>query len=390
MPMIDMRDMLHHAYRNGYAVGAFNVVSLEFLEAILAGAEQTRAPVILSVAEAHFDYFQPENLLPAVVAAARRATVPVAVHLDQGTSSAVAERAIRLGCNGVMLDASHLPFAENVARTREVVGLAHACGIPVEGGLGYVASADTMHHPSQATYTPLEEVTRFVAETGIDFLAVSVGTMQGRLQQAPRLDFARLTHITEAIDVPLVIHGGSGLTDEQFRDLIPRGVAKLNYYTSLSDAAAAAVRGKAATDAAAGYPELMEEVRAAIRTDVERCIRLWGSADRADEVLAKCRPWREVEHVIVYNVNPSLPEQDVAAMMAKGREMLGRIPGVRRVVTGRALKDDARYRYCWVVRFAHAEVIDTYRNHPLHVEYADTTYRPNAGDRITTDFEVLE
>lgn len=392
MPLVDMSDMLHHAYRNGYAVGAFNLTDLSFLQAILEGAEHTRAPVILSLAESHFEHFDLELLMPAVIAAARRAKVPVAVHLDHGASLAVAERAIRLGCNGVMVDASHLPFAENAAHTREVVDMAHACGIPVEGELGYVAGVegeDAAHHPGQLIYTSPEEVNRFIAETGVDFLAVSIGTVHGHLHGEPHLDFGRLTHITEAVDIPLVIHGGSGLSDDQFRDLIARGVAKINYYTGLSDAAAACVRANAANPAA-GYTGLLRGVMGAVRAEVERCIRLWGSADHAEEVLAKCRPWRELEHVIVYNVNVGLTEQDVDEMMAKGRATLSRIPGVRRVVTGRAVKDNAPYRYCWLVRFAQPQVIETYRDHPRHIEYADTVFRPNAADRITIDFETLD
>lgn len=393
MPMVDMSDMLHHAYRNGYAVGAFNLTGLGFLEAILKGAEHAHAPVILSLAESHFEHFDFELLMPAVVAAARLAKVPVAVHLDHGASLASAERAIRLGCNSVMVDASHLPFAENTARMREVVDMAHACGIPVEGELGYVAGVegeDAAHHPGQLIYTSPEEANRFVAESGLDFLAVSVGTVHGHAHGAPPLDFGRLTHITEAVDIPLVIHGGSGLSDDQFRELIARGVAKINYYTGLSDAAAARIRANAAADPAAGYTGLMRGVKDAVRAEVERCIRLWGSADHANEVLAKCRPWREVEHVIVYNVNADLTEQDVEEMMAKGRATLSRIPGVRRVVTGRAVKDNPPYHYCWLIRFAQPQVIETYRDHPRHVEYADTVFRPNAGDRITIDFETLD
>lgn len=393
MPLVDMSDMLHHAYRNSYAVGAFNLTDPTFLEAILEGAERTRAPVILSLAESHFEHFDFELLMPAVVAAARRAKVPVAIHLDHGTSLAVAEQAIRLGCNGVMMDASHLPFAENAARTREVVEMAHACGIPVEGELGYVAGVegeDAARHPGQLIHTSPEEVNRFIAETGVDFLAVSVGTVHGRLPGAPRLDFGRLTHITEAVDIPLVIHGGSGLSDDQFRELIARGVAKINYYTGLSDAAAACVCANAANNPAAGYAGLLRDVKDAVRAEVERCIRLWGSADHAEELLAKCRPWREVEHVIVYNTNADLTEQDVEEMMAKGRATLGRIPGVRRVATGRAVKDSPPYRYCWLIRFAQPRVIEAYRDHPHHVEYADTVFRPNAADRITIDFETLD
>ena len=133
MALINMRDMLYHAYRNGYAVGAFDLVSLEFLEGIMAAAERCHSPVILSLAESHFDYFDFELIMPAVEAAARRASVPVAIHLDHGSNLKSAISAINLGCNGVMVDASHESFSDNLRCTSAVVEMAHACGVPVEG-----------------------------------------------------------------------------------------------------------------------------------------------------------------------------------------------------------------------------------------------------------------
>ena len=150
MPLVHMADMLAHAHRHRYAVGAFDLVELSFLEAIVAGAEACEAPVILSLAESHFEHYDFELAMAATVAAARRARVPVAIHLDHGASLESAVRGIALGCNGVMVDASHEPFAENVRRTREVVEMAHACGVPVEGELGYVAGVegeDAEKHP---------------------------------------------------------------------------------------------------------------------------------------------------------------------------------------------------------------------------------------------------
>ena len=132
MPLVDMRDMLNHAYRNGYAVGGFDLVSLDFLEAIITAAEHTRSPVILSLAESHFEYYDFELAMAATERAARRASVPVAIHLDHGASFDSAVRAINLGCNGVMVDASHMDFPNNVATTQLVVEMAHACGIGVE------------------------------------------------------------------------------------------------------------------------------------------------------------------------------------------------------------------------------------------------------------------
>lgn len=392
MPLVDMRDMLQHAYRERYAVGAFDLVGLDFLEAILAGAEAVRAPAILSLAESHFEHYDFELAMAATVAAARRATVPVAIHLDHGASLESAVRGINLGCNGVMVDASTQAFDENAARTRAVVEMAHACGVPVEGELGYVAGVegeDAEKHPGEVIYTTPAEARIYVERTGVDFLAVSIGTVHGRLRGEPKLDFERLRQINETLRLPLVIHGGTGLSDAQYRQLIENGVTKINYYTALADAAGMSIRARAARDARAGYTGLLKDVRAAIRAEVGRVIGLWGSAGRAAEALAVCRPWEPVEHVIIYNVK-GITDAEVGKMMARGREVLSKIPGVRRVFTGQALRRDDRYQYCWLVRFANPSVVASYRDHPDHVAFANTQFRPVAADRISIDFESAE
>ncbi len=391
MPMVHMKDMLSHAHANGYAVGAFDLVSLDFLEAILEAAERERAPVILSLAESHFTYFNFDTIMPAVEHAARQARVPVAVHLDHGASLRSAVRAINAGCNGVMVDASDKPFDENVARTRAVVEMAHGCGVPVEGELGYVPGVegeDAKLHPGEVAYTTPEEAERYMEETGVDFLAVSIGTVHGRMKGTPKLDFERLDAINGRLGIPLVIHGGTGLSDEQFRGLISRGVAKINYYTALADRAGARIRENAGRDGAAGYTGLVAGVREAIADEVARCIGLWGSAGRAADVLAAATPWRPVEHLIIYNVD-GLDDDGTKAMMARGREVLGAIPGVRAVFTGEAVKPEASYRYTWLVRFCHPAVIDSYREHPDHVAFADEHFRPVAGERISIDYREV-
>ena len=147
MPLVNISDMLHHAHQHRYAVGAFDVVSLDFIEGVMAAAESLRAPVILSLAESHFEFFDFELLMAAVERAAERSTVPVAIHLDHGSSLESAVRGINQGCTGVMVDASSLPLDENIARTREVVEMARGCGVPVEGELGYVPGVEArMQH----------------------------------------------------------------------------------------------------------------------------------------------------------------------------------------------------------------------------------------------------
>ena len=388
MPLVNMRDMLQHAHTEGYAVGAFDLVSLDFLQGILAAAEKCRAPVILSLAESHFEYFDFQILMPAVEAAACRTSVPVAIHLDHGASFESAVEGIRLGCTGVMVDASTQPFEDNVRFTHQIVEMAHGCGIPVEGELGYVAGVegeDAERHPGEVRYTEVDEAREYVERSGVDFLAVSVGTVHGRMQGEPRLDFVRLAEINQALGIPLVIHGGTGLSDEQFRQLIGNGVAKINYYTALADAAGQRIRDNAGKDSRCGYTGLVKGVSQAVEQETERCIRLWGSAGRADEVLAIAESRHEVEHVIVYNTR-EIDASQVDSLMQIGRDTLGRIPGVRRVFTGHALSGEAPYRHCWLVRFTDPCVVESYKNHPEHVQYADKYFRPVAGDRITIDF----
>jgi len=388
MPLVNMRDMLDHAYQNQYAVGGFDLVSLDFLEAIIAAAEATRSPVILSLAESHFEYYDFELAMAAAEAAAKRTVIPVAIHLDHGASYDSAVHAINLGCNGVMVDASHEPLEENIATTKRIVDMAHACGVPVEGELGYVAGVegeDAEKHPGEVVYTSTGEAQAYVEQTGVDFLAVSIGTVHGRMRGEPQLDFARLEEINGTLGIPLVIHGGTGLSNEQFSKLIANGVTKINYYTALADAAGKKMRTNVAADDRCGYTGIVKGIRDEIRIEVERCMNNWGSAGKADEVLDCCEPWQPVHHVIIYNVEKVNDEQ-IKRIMARGQNVLGKIPGVRRVNTGTAIQKDASYRFSWLIEFVHKNVIDSYHDHPDHTSFANELFRPVAGNRISIDF----
>jgi fructose-bisphosphate aldolase class II len=387
--LVDMKAMLRHAYEHGYAVGGFDVVDLAFVAGVMAAAERCQAPVILSLAESHFTHYDLETLMPAVETAAKRASVPVAIHLDHGASLDSAIHAIRLGCNGVMVDASEERLETNIARTRQVVQMAHGCGVPVEGELGYVPGIegeDALLHPGEIAYTEVDTAADYVAQTGVDLLAVSIGTVHGRMQGRPELDFGRLQAINDALGLPLVIHGGTGLDEAQFRGLIARGVAKINYYTALADAAASAVWTQGGANS---YAHLFRRVSDAVADETERCIRLWGGAGRAAELLSRCPAWEPVEHLITYNVGHG-DDTDVPAMIAEGRRVLAAVPGVRTVEAGQAVAiDQARYRYCWLVRFASEAVIGSYRDHPLHTAFADGRFRPVAPDRMSIDYRLF-
>lgn len=378
MPLVNMKDMLHHAYHNGYAVGAFDLPSLEFLEAIISAAESARAPVILSLAESHFGDFDFELAMSAVEVAAQRAVVPVAIHFDHGENPDSAVKAIRFGCNSVMVDTSHLPLGENLEITRAVVKIAHACGVVVEGELGYVSGV--------VSYTTLAEAKGFVERTEVDFLAVSIGTVHDRRNGKLKLDWSRLKEINVALGIPLVIHGGTGLTDEQFRRLITLGVAKINYYTILSELAGGSIR-VAAKSGARGYSALLVGLRAAVSAEVERCMRVWGAAGRAAEVLTQCRHWINVERVIVYNA-PDLDVEKLRAVMTEGQRQLSTIPGVREVQVGSVVDKSVRYRHCWLIRFASPVVIESYNQHFTQVAFLNQLFRPGATDRLTADYLV--
>jgi len=386
MPLVHMGDMLRHAYQHHYAVAAFDVVSLDFITGVIAAAEQKQAPIIISLAESHFDYFDFELLMSAVECAAQRTSVPVAIHLDHGESLESAVHGINLGCTGVMVDASSLPLDVNIGRTQSVVKMAHACGIPVEGELGYVPGVegeDAERHPGDVIYTTVEEAKIYVDATGVDFLAVSIGTVHGRMKGEPKLDFDRLAEINQALQIPLVIHGGTGLSDEQFHQLINNGVTKINYYTALADAAGRCI----SENIGKSYTERVRGVSEAVQQEAERCIELWGSDGKATNLLKACRPMKQVEHVILFNTE-GLDEAGVNDMMAEGQRVLASIPGVREVFTGNAVQDDAGYKHCWVIRFSDQTVIDSYRVHPNHQKFANERFRPYAGGRVSIDYEA--
>jgi len=391
MPLVHMADMLKHAYHHSYAVGAFGVVNLDFVQGVLQAAEDCRAPVILNLIESHFNYYDLELLMPAVTVAAQRAKVPVAICLDHGVSIESAARGIRAGCNGVMVDTSLRPFEENLKITRNVAAMGHACGVAVEGELGYVPGDEDeegVKTPGGLVYTLASEAKAFVERSGVDFLAVSIGTAHGRMSGTPKLDYARLAKINEAVGIPLAVHGGTGLSDDQCRKLIANGVAKINYYTALSEAAGSHIRANATPDKKS-YKMLTRGVRGVIRAEVERCIRLWGSSGRAAEVLAQCRPWREVEHVVLYNAPQTLSEDAASStMQQQGKEILEAIPGVRHVQAGTAVGGEAKYRHCLLVRLASEEVIAAYNKHPDQAQFAKDLFQHSTMDRAAIDFEL--
>lgn len=237
MPLVTSKEILQKAQREGYAVGAFNANNLEFVQAIVEAAEEENAPVILQASQGAIKYAGLDMVVAMVKTAAERAKVPVVLHLDHGTDYLQNVRCLRAGFTSLMFDGSALPYEENVAITKKIVEMAHACGIPVEAELGKVPQVgDVTPEELEKLMTDPEEARRFVEETQVDSLAVSVGSVHKMKTQAARLDIERIQKIRELTGIPLVLHGASGVTDEGYAAGIKAGICKINIATELSKA----------------------------------------------------------------------------------------------------------------------------------------------------------
>jgi fructose-bisphosphate aldolase class II len=239
MALVTLKDALGKAMQADYGVPSFNVHNLEFVRGVMRAVEELRAPVILAIAPVSIEHAGLEELAALARVHALRASVPVVVHLDHGRDLDVVRRSIDLGLSSVMYDGSDLPMAENIRHTRAVVEVAHRAGVSVEGEIGTVpkhedvASGAVTAEQLRQYFTRPEEARRFVEETGVDALAVAVGTVHRMPLQSARIDRERLREIHEAVAVPLVFHGCTGMVDEEYRAAYRLGVKKFNIGTRL-------------------------------------------------------------------------------------------------------------------------------------------------------------
>lgn len=284
MALVSLKQLVDDAFQNGYAVGAFNVVNMEIVQGALQAAEENRSPLILAVAEGHLGLLDLDQYAPILLRAAQQASVPVAVHLDHGQVFSNFIKALRCGFTSVMFDGSTLPYEENAAKTKEIVRMAHAVGVSVEAELGHVTGGEGDASPGVADptlFTDPEEAQQFVQETGIDALAVAVGSVHGIYKGTPELDIPRLARIRELAGVPLVLHGGSGLSDDDFRQAIANGIAKINVYTDLSQAAMAKIRTAQGMPQNTDFGQFMAQVVDTIKEAVTEKMRIFGSVGKA-------------------------------------------------------------------------------------------------------------
>lgn len=277
--LANLNDVLIQAQKEHYAVGLFNSTDTDMLEAVIGAAEESRSPVILGTAEILLPYGELKLIAPSVRKAAERASVPVVMHYDHGLTFERCMEALQLGFTSVMFDGSASERDTNIQATREVVRIAHAMGASVEGEIGHVGNAATGDGELTDMYTTPEEACAFLAETGVDALAVAIGTAHGVYKKKPMLNLERLRAIRAAVDVPLVLHGGSGLSDDDFRNTIRDGIAKVNIFTDLCLAGERAMQDGLAEGL--GYLDIRNRKVDAIREAVKAKMALFGSIGKA-------------------------------------------------------------------------------------------------------------
>ena len=277
---VTTKEILIKAQQGHYAVGAFNVENMEMVQAVVAAAEEQNAPVIMQTTPSTIKYGGLDYFYANAKAAADAAKVPVALHLDHGESFELAENALKAGYSSVMIDGSKLPFEDNIAVTKRVVEIAK--DIPVEAELGKLGGKEDDLVNTGDSYTDVNEAVEFVKRTGISSLAVSIGTAHGIYKGTPKLDVNRLSEIRAVVDIPLVLHGASGLTTEAVKDCIRRGICKVNFATELRIAFSDAVKKTIAEKPDAFDPKIyMKPAREAVKKLVEQWMIACGCDHKA-------------------------------------------------------------------------------------------------------------
>lgn len=276
--LVNLNEVLKKAQKGKYAVGLFNTTDTDMLQAVIEAAEENNSPVILGTAEVLLPYGELKLIAPSVIAAAKRAKVPVVVHYDHGLTFDRCIEALKLGFSSIMFDGSAKPYEQNIAETREMVKIAHAFGATVEGEIGHVGEAAKEDNLLTDMYTTPEEAKAYLEATGVDALAVAIGSAHGVYKKKPMLNIERLKEISGAVKVPLVLHGGSGLSDDDFKNTIRNGIAKVNIFTDLCLAGESAM--KDGEEKKLGYLETRNLKVEYIKEAVKHKMSLFGSVNK--------------------------------------------------------------------------------------------------------------
>ncbi len=284
MPMVTMAELLKKAEAGNYAVGAFNCNNMEIIQAIIDAATQENAPVIVQASQGAIKYAGLDYIVALTKIAAANSPVPVALHLDHGTSFEQAIQCIHGGFTSVMIDGSKLPLQENIALTNRVLDVARAVGVSVEAELGKISGTedDIFVHDKEALFTEPEEALEFVNATGVDALAIAIGTAHGQYKGEPKLDFERLKKIKALVNMPIVLHGSSGVPDEAIKEAVALGVNKINIDTNIREAFVAGAKEALAANPNEIDPrKILGPAKLKMTEIIREKIRLFGSSGKA-------------------------------------------------------------------------------------------------------------
>lgn len=272
--LVTLKEVLKIADKDGTAIGSFNTPNLTSVQAVISAAEELNRPVIIMHAQVHEEMglCKMQEIAPIMLMFAKNARVPVCVHLDHGTDTDYVVEGLKLGFTSVMYDGSALDTAENIKNTIFTVKAAAEFGASVEAEIGSMGAREGGGAGDTSIYTDPDAAKSFVEKTGIDALACAFGTAHGFYKSAPKLDFERLSKIKSMINVPIVMHGGSGVSADDYREVIKRGVRKVNYYTYMAKAGAMAVSGKEYTQ----FHDILNDAKEAMRDDVKRAIGIFS------------------------------------------------------------------------------------------------------------------
>lgn len=281
MALVPMGVILREAASRGYAVGGFNVFNFETLSAVTEVAEELKAPLVVGIPERLFTFVDAESLCIAVMRAASRVSVPIALHLDHGRTFDGIMKALRLGFTSVMFDGSALPFQENVQKTKEIAKIAHSLGVSVEGELGYLCSyGESIEDLADENFIKAEQVAEFVNKTKVDALAVGIGNNHGSYRGKPKLDYDRIKELSALVNVPLVLHGGSKLARADFQQGIVNGIAKINIATDMCIAATDTIKKELGANPKIHYVNLMLSVKKGVKEAVKKLMLAFGSVNK--------------------------------------------------------------------------------------------------------------
>ncbi len=277
--LVTLNEVLPQAQAGKYAVGLFNTVNLEMAKGVLRAAEETQSPVIIGTAEVLLPYASLEELSAFLVPMAQKATVPVVLHFDHGLTEEKIKEAIHLGFTSVMYDCSAVDYEENIRRVAELTQMAHGVHVTVEAELGHVGtneggSAEGGSSGDEGMYTDPRQAREYVERTGVDALAVAIGTAHGAYAHTPKLDLRRLGEIRAQLDTPLVLHGGSGLSVKDFQCCIEGGISKVNIFTDINTAAAKAAEEN--WSVGVGMTDLMGPIEQAVCEETKRKMGIFG------------------------------------------------------------------------------------------------------------------